>query len=101
MFFDLTLVESMVPDNAIMHKQVLTRDHAAALFKDGVIPYSEQAYQALMSLKAAGLDVNAIHAPNSLNEELSIYENFLVAAPLQRATKDELPYKFILWTRVG
>jgi hypothetical protein len=100
-FFDLALVESMIPNEAILHKLVLTRDHAAALFRDGVIPCSEQAYQALVSLKAAGLEVNIIHAPNSIHEELSLNEQFLVMTPLQRPIQPELPYKFTLWTRVG
>jgi hypothetical protein len=100
-FFDTKLTESMIPEHAVIHKQTLTQDHAAALFRDGVIPCSEQAYQVLMSLKAAGLGVNIIHAPNSIHEELSLNEQFLVMTPLQRPTKTGLPYKFILWTRVG
>ncbi len=56
-FFGTKLVESMVPDHAIIHKLVLTQDQAAVLLREGVVPCSQRAHQTLLDLKVAGLDV--------------------------------------------
>jgi len=97
-FFGLNLV-SVVPDNAVMHKQTLTADQAAVLIREGIIPYSAQDYQVLEQIAS---DLGVTPSPTKvLNVELSIGDNFLMLNNRQGNAEDKSLPKFTLWTRLA
>ena len=97
-FFGLNLV-SVVPDNAVMHKQTLTADQAAVLIREGIIPCSAQDYQVLEQIAS---DLGVTPSPTKvLDVELSIGDNFLMLNSRQGNAEDKSLPKFTLWTRLA
>jgi hypothetical protein len=90
-FFGTKLAESMIPDNAIMCKQSLTQEQATVIIREGVVPCSTQAYQALEKITAS-LDAT-IPKSTRIPDELSVGDQFLVLNTEHS--------KFTLWTRLA
>jgi len=100
-FFGFTLVESMVPDDAIMHKQVLTQDQAIEVLKEGVRPCLSHSQKGLGDLASRlGIDIPPTATFTNM-EELSIGDNFLVISNQNEYTEDVANAKFTLWTRLA
>jgi len=99
-FFSTKLVESMVPENAIMHKQSLTQDQAMVFIKEGVVPCSEQAHQILEKITSS-LGI-AISKSTRIPDELSIGDKFLllITQP-EHGDECKASSKFVLWTRLA
>ncbi len=72
--FNTKLVESMIPDNTIMHKQLLTQDQTMVFIKEGVTPCSEQAHQILEKITSSlGITISkSTRVPDELQ-----YRNFV------------------------
>jgi len=99
-FFNTKLVESMIPENAIMHKQLLTQDQAMVFIKESVTPCSEQAHQILEKI-ASSLGIAVPKSTSRIPDELSIGDNFLLLITQPEHGEYKAPSKFVLWTRLA
>jgi hypothetical protein len=101
-FFSFTLVDSVVPENAIIYKQIVTQDQAIQLIKEGVKPCLEQSWQALMNIASHFGIATPIPAASQI-EELSVGDSFLVLNNQSGYTEDvtNAKFKFTLWTRLA
>jgi len=104
-FFGFTLIESMIPEGAIMYKQVITQEQGIELIKQGVRPCLNQSQQALVNI-AERLGVNIPSAVVKA-EELSIGDSLLVLNALSLPGKEDqeevnsAKFRFTLWTRLA
>jgi hypothetical protein len=107
-FFGFTLAESMIPEGAIMYKQVITQEQGAELIKQGVKPCLNQSQQALVNIaERLGVDITSVAVKA---EELSIGDSLLVLSALSlpgpQTIEDQeevnsAKFKFTLWTRLA
>jgi hypothetical protein len=107
-FFGFTLVESMIPEGAIVYKQVITQEQAIQLIKEGVKPCLNQSQQALANI-AERLGVNIPSVAVKV-EELSVGDSLLVLSALSlpgpQTIEDQeevnsAKFRFTLWTRLA
>jgi len=109
-FFGFSLVESMIPEGAIMYKQVIAQEQGVELIKQGVRPCLDQSQQALANI-AERLGVN-IRSNTIKVEELSIGDSLLVLSALSLPEKisqtiedqeeeNSAKFRFTLWTRLA
>jgi len=102
-FFSFTLVDLVVPENAIIYKQIVTQDQAIQLIKEGVKPCLEQSRQALMNIASRlGIEIPSPVITSTV-EELSIGDSILVLTNQSGYTEDvtNAKFKFTLWTRLA
>jgi hypothetical protein len=101
-FFGFTLVDSVVPENAIMYKQTLVREQAFSLINQGVKPlgHSQQALTNIVS--KLGINISNTTTCSSV-EELSVGDSVLVLTTEHGCTEDvaNAESKFTLWTRLA
>lgn len=101
-FFGFTLIDSIVPENTIMYKQVITQEQAIQLIKEGVRPLN-QSQQVLTNIASKlGVDISNSTTVSNVNE-LSIGDSILTLTPQHNHTEgtDNAKFKFTLWTRLA
>jgi len=100
-FFGFTLVDSVVPENAIMYKQVISQEQAISLINEGV-KLLDQSQQTLTNI-ASKLGVNISNSVTNSDIELSIGDSVLTLTPQHNHANDvaNAKFKFALWTRLA